>query len=423
MAIKNESILKEPADWGLSERTRVVMHLDMDAFFGSVEQAANPMLRGRPIAVCGSKERSVVSCASYEARPYGVKAGMPVNQARRICPSLTLVEADISKYVDTSMRVISILRGFSPKVEVYSIDEAFLDVTGCLLLFSGVENIVGRIKERIRKELSLTCSIGVGPNKLVAKMASEMEKPDGLTVIRKDELHGILKELPVQDLPGVGDKLAHHLEVLGIRTCGQLGTAPVSMLTRRFGIIGQRLREMGQGIDNSPVIPLGKEPEAKSVGHSMTLDRDISDRREINRFILQLSEMVGRRLRKARCSGRTVTLTLRYSDFHTFTKQMTLERYINESREIYLTALEILDSLALRQPVRLLGVKVSALSRDCLQLSFFPQDRKRREVMKVMDRVNDRYGEFSLTYSSLLDNLRQRRVITPNWRPEEDRHW
>ena len=403
------------------ERSRVIMHLDMDSFFASVEQAANPLLRGKPVAVCGSKERSVVSCASYEARPYGVKAGMPVNQARGICPPLTLVEGDMAKYVDTSMRVVSILRGFSPLVEVYSIDEAFLDITGSLLLFSGEKNMAAQIKNRIQEELGLTCSMGIAPNKLLAKMASEMEKPDGITVIRKDQTRGILKELPVQDLPGVGEKLAGHLAAMGIRTCGQLGAAPLSMLIRRFGIIGQRLRAMGQGVDNSPVIPLGEEPDAKSVGHTMTLDRDISDRGEINRFILQLSEMVGRRLRKACFSGRTVTVTLRYSDFHTFTKQISMKKYINDSGEIYGAALSILDSLVLRQPVRLLGVKVSNLSTECLQLSFFPNDRKREATMRIMDQVNDRYGEFSLTYASLMQNVKQRRFISPHPSLERNR--
>lgn len=403
-------------------RDKVVIHIDMDAFFASVEQQVHPKLRGKPIAVCGSKRRSVVTAASYEARPYGVKAGMPTNLARKVCPPLILVEGDIPKYVDTSLRIFSILRGFTPKVEVYSIDEAFLDISGSLLLFSGAENIARLIKERIGNELGLTCSIGIAPNKLIAKMASEMKKPDGLMVITREEVPAIFKTLPVKKLPGVGKKLAHYLASLGIETCGELGTTPVSMLRRRFGIIGERLQKMGQGMDDSPVVPLEEESEIKSVGHSMTLEQDISDREEIKRYILQLSEMVGKRLRKGRYSGKTATLTLRYSDFHTFSKQLTVKTYINDSREIYHTALLILDSIRLIQPVRLLGVRISNLSKDYLQLSLFPQDWKRGIALKAMDRVNNRYGEFSLTFAPLLDNLQYRRVITPNWRPEGNHH-
>ena len=399
---------------------RVIMHIDMDAFFASVEQQVNPRLRGKPIAVCRSKRRSVVSAASYEARPYGVKAGMPIHSARKACAPLILVDADIPKYVDTSMRIFSMFKDFTPIVEVYSIDEAFLDITGSLMLFSGKENIAGLIKKRIRQELGLTCSIGIAPNKLMAKLASEMRKPDGLMVLTGEDVSSILKELPVKELPGIGGKLAGHLASMGIRTCGELGVTPVSVLKRRFGIIGERLREMGRGIDDSPVIPMTEESEPKSVGHSMTLDNDISDRDEIRRYLLQLSEMVGRRLRKNYYGRRTVTLTLRYSDFHTFSKQLTIKKYINDSQEIFHTALQILHSIRLRQSVRLLGVRVSNLSKDSLQLSLFPQDQMKRTTLEVMDSINDRYGEFTLTFAAILDNLRQRRMITPHWRPEEN---
>ncbi|MDY6855157.1 MAG: DNA polymerase IV [Thermodesulfobacteriota bacterium] len=407
-------IFREPQE-GTSgmRKERVIMHLDMDAFFASVEQQVNPRLRGKPIAVCGSKRRSVVTAASYEARPYGVKAGMPTNLARKVCPQLILVETDIPKYVDTSMRILSIFRDFTPKVEVYSIDEAFLDITGSLLLFSGAENIAGLIKERIREELGLTCSIGIAPNKLMAKLASEMKKPDGLMVITSEDIPIILKRLPVKEMPGIGEKLACHLASMGIQTCKELGVTPVSMLTRRFGIIGERLHKMGQGIDDSPVVPPEESPDIKSVGHSMTLDQDISGREEIKKYILQLSDMVGRRLRKNGYRGRTVTLTLRFMDFHTLSKQFTIKTYINESQEICRTACLILHSIRLRQPVRLVGVRVSNLFKDCKQLSLFPQYRKRGEILAVMDRVNDRYGEFALTFAALLNHLRYPRVISP----------
>lgn len=405
---------------GGMKQGRVIMHLDMDAFFASVEQKTNPRLLGKPMAVCGSKKRSVVTSASYEARPYGVKAGMPLPEAKRLCPRLFLVEADIPKYVDTSIRIFSILKDFTPMVEVYSIDEAFLDITGSLRLFSGAENIAMLAKERIKKELGLTCSIGIGPNKLIAKLASEMNKPDGLTVITLEELPGILRELPVKELPGVGERLSRHLASLGIYTCGELGNAGVNMLTRRFGIIGERLHQMGLGIDESPVVPLEEEPEARSVGHSMTFDGNTYDREKIRGYILQLSDMVGRRLRKYHYRGRTVTLTVRYSDFHTFSKQTTIREYIDDSLEIYHNAVRIFDSIRLRQAVRLVGVRVSGLVKNLAQIPLFPWDRKRRALFGAMDKINDRYGEFTLTWAFLLDTLQYRKAITPNWRPEEN---
>ncbi|MDY6843167.1 MAG: DNA polymerase IV [Thermodesulfobacteriota bacterium] len=408
--LRNEKNLKKTKE-------RVILHVDMDAFFASVEQQTNPTLKGKPIAVCGSKERTVVSAASYEARPYGVKAGMSLKEAKMNCPDLILVEADVSKYVYTSTIIFSIFKDFTPQVEIYSIDEAFLDVTGCLLLFHEGKTIAKLIKEKIREELGITCSIGIAPNKLMAKLASEMKKPDGLTVITQEGISRILQELSVKEIPGIGKQLTHHLALLGIRTCGELGKASVDTLTKRFGIIGERLHKMGLGIDDSPVIPFEEEPEAKSVGHSMTIDQDIYDKEEIKRYILQLSEMVGRRLRKNHYRGRTVSLTLRYSDFHTFGKQVSHKRHTSESMEIYHTAIHIFDSIRLQQAVRLVGVKVSNLCKDFQQPFLFPRERRKHIISQVMDKVNDRYGEFTVTRGSLLECFRHHSIIDPHWKP------
>ncbi len=395
---------------------RVIMHVDMDAFFASVEQRANPALLGRPLVVCGAGKRTVVATASYEARSYGIRSGMPLFEAKRRCPGLLCVMADTPKYIDASSRVLMILQEFTPMVEVSSIDEAFLDVTGSLVLFRGAEKIAGMIKKRMREELGLTCSIGIATNKLLAKLASDMQKPDGLMVIDEDEIPSLLEGLPVQEMCGIGPRLATYLNEMGIATCGQLGRVPISILERRFGLIGRMLHRMARGVDDSPVVRFGTESDAQSMGHSMTLDEDVHSREEIAWYILLLAEMVGRRLRGGGYAGRTVVLTLRYSDFHTSSRRMTLSRYINTGPQIYEVAMKILDGIRLRDAVRLVGVGLVKLVRGAIQVPLFEDVRKRIEVALAMDRVNDRYGEFTLSWGPLVRN-RTSRIVPPTWRP------
>ncbi len=227
----------------------------MDAFFISVEQRDHPSLRGKAAAVCGSLSRSVVTSATYEARPFGIRAGMPTQEAKRRCPHLILVEGNHSKYTEVSARIFSLLKDYTPCVEIASIDEAFLDITESQLLFKSPSNIAHSIKGLIREREGLTCSIGIAPNKLLAKLGSRLKKPDGLVSIPKEEAEGLLKDLPVGKLHGIGPRLEESLNSIGIFTCSQLGKIPVSFLKRRFGVIGERLHEMGLGWDDSPVVP------------------------------------------------------------------------------------------------------------------------------------------------------------------------
>ncbi|MEE9542653.1 MAG: DNA polymerase IV, partial [Thermodesulfobacteriota bacterium] len=220
---------------------RIVMHIDMNAFFASVEQKSNPKLRGKPIAVIGSAGRTVVTTCSYEARAFGVKTGMNKYEAKRQCPSLIFVIADNRKYTDTSTRIFSIFKRFTPQVEVYSVDEAFLEFSGSGLLSISPEKIAREIKETIRAEIGITCSVGIAPNKLMAKLASGMEKPDGLTIINDGNIEEIMRELPVDKLCGIGRKLTAKLANMGVRTCGELAAAPFGVLRRRFGIYGERM--------------------------------------------------------------------------------------------------------------------------------------------------------------------------------------
>jgi len=402
---------------------RIIMHIDMNAFFASVEQQRKPELRGKPIAVIGSAQRTVLTTCSYEARAYGVKTGMNTWQAKQKCPDIIFVVGDNKTYTHTSTEIVKLMMQYTPLVEVFSIDEAFLDVTGSMSIYGTPENIAYLLKAQIKHHFGITCSIGIAPNKLLAKLASDMQKPDGLTIIKPEDVSRILERVPAKDLCGVGGKTARQLSLYGISTCGDLGRFPVNVLKKRFGVVGERLHQMGLGIDDSPVIPSEDAEEVKSVGHSMTLERDIEDRKEILKYLLQLSEMVGRRARRYSVWGKTVTLSIRYADFDTWVgKQETLANYINQSDDIYRAAVAILDSIVLLQPIRLLGVRITNLRYESNQLPLFEEERKKLFLANAMDSVNDKYGNFSVTFGSLLDGQEAKdkgsHVISPAWRPD-----
>lgn len=394
----------------------------MNAFFASVEQQANPELQGKPIAVVGASHRTVITTASYEARKFGVKTGMAIWEGKRACPDLIIVRGDNKKYTSTSIRITAMMREYTPLVEVCSIDEAFLDVTHSSALFGPPETIAYQIKARIRHELGLTCSVGIAPNKLLAKLASDMKKPDGLTIITPDRIRATLENLPVGDLCGVGKKLERQLSLyLNVQTCGELGRCDEGLLKKRFGIVGTKLKQMGQGRDDSRVVPVEEGEQVKSVGHSMTLRKDVEKREDILRYLLQLAEMVGRRSRRYGVTGKTVSLFIRFTDFFTtIQKQVTLSCYINLSDEIYKAVVRLLDSMEIGQSIRLLGISLSNLNNQQEeQISLFEPDRKKEELTKAMDAVNNRFGEFKVTFGSMLDTEEKgSHVISPAWRPE-----
>lgn len=404
---------------------RSILHIDMNAFFASVEQRANPSLRGRAMAVIGSEHRGVVLSPSYEARAFGVRTGMTYGEAMKACPKLRLVPADPSKYSHACEELIGIWKEFSPLVELFSIDEAFLDVSGCEDLLGDPVQIAIRIKERLWSEKGLTCSVGIAPNKLLAKLGSDMQKPDGLVLISPEDVGDVLEDLPVRELCGIGPGIEHTLAGMGIKTCGQLGRTPRSKLTSRFGVVGDRLRNMGRGIDDDPVCSLEKayEEEANSIGHSMTLTQDCADVDLLERHILQLAEKVGRRLRRGQYHGSTVSLTLRYADFRTFSRRKKLRHAVNHGLDIYATAREILHGVSLDLPVRLVGVSVSSLEKHLSQMPLFADERKRSFLAEAMDSINDRYGDFTVTWGSLAERYRHERVISPAWRPGGDRQY
>jgi DNA polymerase-4 len=390
----------------------------MDAFFASVEQQVFPFLRGKPIGVCGDPDgRTVIAAASYEAKRRGVKTAMTLPEAKKLCPEIILVPGNPARYVDTSTRILAFYATLTDSVEVFSIDEAFLDVTRTAHLFGGPEEVARRIKAFLKQQFGLTCSIGVAPNKLLAKLVGDMHKPDGLTVVRQSEVPALLENLPVEELCGIGPKTKEKLNRLGIRTCGELGRYQEKPLNGIFGIVGSHLKHMGQGIDEGPVLPYFHEPATKSMGHSFTLARDTKDMAEIQRHLLQLSEQVGRRLRKDGFSGRTVSLVLRYEDFSTFIKQHSLKNYIDDGLRICQVALKLFHELY-KPPrlVRLLGVSVSGLVRELKQTGMF-EDSHASSLADGLDAINDKYGEFSVARARLQERAPGPRVISPSWRP------
>lgn len=391
---------------------KIILHIDMDAFFASVEQKTFPFLRNKPIGVCGNpRGRSVIASASYEAKRLGVKSGMMQKESKRLCPEIIFVPINPAKYEDTACRIIAIFKEFTDLVEVFSIDEAFLDVTNTSHLFGGPERIGKLIKENIYKEFGLTCSVGIAPNKLLAKFASGKNKPDGLLRIKEEEIPKILEDLPVQELCGIGPKITERLVKLGIKTCGELGRTPTNILVANFGIIGNKLKNMGLGIDDSFVSAYWYDPFAKSIGHSLTLDYDTDDLNLIKKYLLALSEQVGRRLRRDNYQGRTITIVLRYADFTTFSKQKSLRVHLDDGYRIYQVGYKLFIRLYRpSQKIRLLGIRVSNLVKGIDQLPF-----NYCSLTPALDILNDRYGEWTIGRGTAMNLKTGPRVISPSW--------
>ncbi len=386
------------------DKRRYILLVDMNAFFASIEQRCNPALRGKPVLVGGStSKRSVVAAASYEARPFGIHSGMSMTEALLLCPNAVLVEGNSSKYADTARRVFQICKDYTDQMEIYSIDECFMDVTNTQNIFGGAWEIAKAVKRRIRTDMGLTCSVGIGPNKMLAKLASGMMKPDGLVEIKPEEITGLLEKMPVEKLHGIGDKTRIRLAKMGITTAGSLGRVPVETLQRRFGVLGDILHKMGNGIDCSAVVPWHAEPDVKSVGHSYTLDRNTRDWDVIHHHLLRLSEMVGRRLRSQGYAGKTITLVSRYEDMHTFTRQRSIAEYLDDGYAIYQVAASILHKHdAGGHKIRLVGVSVSNLVKGICQPELLAGHRY-RDLLKTLDGINDKYGEFTVKRASLMD--------------------
>ena len=387
----------------MAERT--IIHVDMDAFFASVEQQDAPKLRGKPVLVSGSTgKRGVVAAVSYEARPYGVKSGMPLLSALRRCPHAVVVKAEHRKYSHISRQILDILKQFTPLVEPFSIDEAFLDVSGCQLLWGSPQELAILIKERVRESTGLTCSIGIAPNRLLAKMAATMMKPDGMVTLTMADVPDLLWPLPIEKLYGVGESTAQRLRKLGISTIGALARAPHHLLIQQLGPNAARWCQLAQGQDDTPV-QAGVSPP-KSISHEATLIEDLIDPQKVRTVILELCEKVGRRCRQQGMSGRTVELKLRNPQFKTITRSRTLPAPTALTDDLYEVSLDLLSEHWSGFPLRLIGVGLSQLIRGSTQrqLQLTEEDRRYEELTKATDAIKDRFGENAVTRARLVKN-------------------
>ena len=386
------------------QTTRHILHVDMDAFYASVEQRDNPDLRGKPLVVGGGSNRGVVAAASYEARKFGIRSAMPMRDARRRCPDLLRVPPRMGHYKSVSEQVFAVFRSFTPLVEGLSLDEAFLDVSDSLALFGSAVGIAREIKQRILEETQLTASVGVAPNKLVAKIASDLDKPDGLIVVTTDNVHDILDPLPVRVIPGIGRETLAKLTRVDIRTVADLRRAPDRTLEPVFGRFTQRTRDRASGIDDRPVQASRAD---KSISAEETFDRDLTDIADMNRQLLRLTERTAARLRARDLAAGTVQVKIRQSDFSTFTRQRSLRPPSNSTDQLYEQARELLCEWLRQNPgarIRLLGVGGSDLA-PALQRDLFAPDEStgNTQVDDAVDRIRDRFGNLSVGRARAID--------------------
>jgi DNA polymerase-4 len=382
----------------------------MDAFYASVELRDRPDLAGKPVAVGGrADKRGVISAASYAAREFGVRSAMPTAQALRLCPALVLLPADFDKYTAVSQEIMTIFLRYTPLVEPLSLDEAFLDVAGCERLHGDAQAIGRAIKADILRETGLVASVGIAPSKFLAKLASELSKPDGFKVIEADEIRTVLDPLPVSRLFGVGERTAKRLEALGVTTVSQLASRPRAEVMREFGASGAWIHDLAHGIDPRRVNPRREE---KSHGLERTFEQDISDREELRLLLYEFCEEVSHDLRHRGLRGRTITLKARYWNFKTVTRSRTVELPVNIGKRIYAVARELLERIP-SGPLRLLGVQVSNLTdvRTPAQASLFGAleaspaevaEQKLERATAALDKLRARFGANTVVPGSLL---------------------
>jgi len=382
---------------------RVIIHLDMDAFFASVEQLDNPELRGKPVIVGGSPDgRGVVSTCSYEARKYGIRSAMPLSEAVRRCPQGIFVRGHMTRYSEVSRQVFAIMASYSPLIARVSVDEAFLDVTHSQKLFGPGVEIARTIQRRVARELSLPASVGVAPNKFLAKVASDLKKPKGFVVVNACNAAEFLAPLAVERIWGVGQKTAQSLHKLGLMTIGDIQKTSPTTLERSLGVYGKHLWALACGLDDRPV---EEEEGVKSVGHEHTFDFDIADVEVLKSTLLHLCAKVGRRLRKKELRCKTVTLKLRFMDFSTFTRQCPLDKATDLDHDLYHAGVKLLDKLYNGTPVRLIGISASHLlgSGDCLeQLSLLDKSPERAKTLaNTLDTIKTKHGDNIITYAKV----------------------
>lgn len=388
----------------MTASVRSILHVDMDAFYASVEQRDNPEFRGQPLVVGGGTNRGVVAAASYEARKFGIRSAMPMAEAIRRCDHLLRVKPRMAHYRDASQKIFAVFRDFTPLVEGLSLDEAFLDVTSSIKLFGSPQNIAASIKARIQQETELTASVGVAENKLVAKIASDLDKPDGLTIVLPDAYREKLDPLPVRVIPGIGRETLKRLARIGVSTVRDLRTAEDRDLEPIFGRFTQKTRSRASGIDDRPVVP---DREEKSISAEETYDRDLSRPADMERELLRLSDRTAARLRKAALCAGTVQIKIRVADFTTCTRQRSLKPPANGTDQIYAIAKDLLAVWLANNPgarVRLLGVgggNLAPVEQGDLFASV--QSQSHSIIDETVDEIREKFGSLSVGRAKTLD--------------------
>jgi len=393
-----------------TQTSRRIIHLDMDAFYAAVEVLDNPALRGRPVVVGGNSNRGVVCAASYEARRFGVHSALPLLTARKLCPQGVFLPVRMARYQEISRRIMDIFLRFTPLVEPLSLDEAFLDVTASQSLMGTAEEMAIQIRALVRETIGLTVSAGVGASKLVAKIASDLNKPDGLTIVPIGQEEAFLAPLPIGRLWGVGPTTRETLTLIGVKTIGDLSRLPPAILTAKFGKAGLMLHESAQGIDPRPVEP---RQEAKSIGNEETFAEDLRDKKRIEQELLALCLKVGKRARSHGLVGRTVTIKVKYRDFVQVTRSLTLPEPVADDKSLYQTGRLLLAKTEITlRPIRLLGISLANLSPVGAigQLSLFGASRTKTKdcrLYQAIDTISDRYGSGSIVPAALVEKRKE----------------
>lgn len=374
----------------------MIFHVDMDAFFASVEQLDNPELKGLCVVVGGRSKRGVVAAASYEARKFGVYSAMPIFMARQKCPSLIIIPPRMSRYKELSLKIMAVLNNFTPVVEPVSVDEAYLDLTGCERLYDSSAATGIAIKDAIFKAVKLNSSVGIGPNKFLAKIASDFDKPDGLTIIRPEAVANFIESLPVRKVPGVGKKTCEELTLLNVRTLGDVKRLCPDILIQRLGKYGRRLFELSRGIDKSPVISFSK---SKSISNEFTLQENTTDKISLQKLLLRQAQEVGHQLRKHDFKAKIITIKLKNDEFKQITRRTTLTSATQSSEIIYHEACCLLQKQQLTRKVRLIGLGAAGLlpadTPEQIDLFDEPQAKqgKWQKIEKTVDSICDKFGK------------------------------
>ncbi len=382
----------------------MIIHMDMDAFYAAVEQLDQPALRGKPVIVGGRSKRAVVSTASYEARKYGVRSAMPMFQALALCPQAIVVPVRMERYQMVSAEVMTILAEFSPLVEQVGIDEAFVDIRGTQTLLGDPRTIALAIKTRIRAAIGLTCSIGLAPLKFLAKIASDMQKPDGLTIISPDQTAAFINELAIEKVPGVGPATLVQLKSMGIRRLGDVARVPEKQLQAKLGKAALRLTALARGLDDSEVMPFRP---VKSMGAENTLGENTSDLNLLKKHLLMHAERVGRELRSGRAKARSLQLKIKFADFKQITRSTMLEKPTQSSESLYAAAVQLLLQTRLPKPVRLIGISASNLvssatpvQQDLIQGE---AEQKWEKLDHTLDSIAERFGNHMIAKATLTE--------------------